>query len=182
MSSPTPPPTTISDLLRYARSLLLDPALGPQVFPPAMGGSRLQEVRIVGGSDQFGERGGTMRWKPGSGGWPFGILTARKPRKDPWKETGRVWEDWQGMLVIGLTQQDNGSVDLTSWSNAWDAVITQLVVSHRRFGQVASNAGDIYWEYLESDGPRAIVYSGTTFVALVCRLNFHNVILAPWGI
>lgn len=182
MAGPFPmPPTTVNDLLLAGRSLLLDPSTGPFVPPQnGVGNSLLQDVRVRGKNMVSGESVGTQGWIPGSTGFPCAVLTAYEVTKS-YKETGHVWEEWTCFLHLALSNERNAETDYHGWAIDWDAQLTQWYAGHRRFGLIATQAGDVYWEYRRGIA-KTFALEGVIVYGLTCQLHVHNVAVVTWGV
>lgn len=175
----TMPSVTIRTLLDSARSLLLDPAQTPVVPTAHSPYATLQDVRVRGrGVDANGLNTGTLNWTPGSGGWPWAILTATG-KKVSIKESGRQWEDWRVWLHIGLLRSTDGQ-DPADWAMDWDTAITQFIAYHRGIGLLTVALGDTTWT-LEATEMRPMTEIGVSFYGLLVQTTMHNVIPVTYG-
>lgn len=178
-TSPAVPYPTIDDLLVLGRNLLLDPATAPQAPNPLRtdGISTLQDVRIRGKPDPVG----TVGWTPGSTGYPFGVLTTGRVRKN-YHEQRRSISDWQASLQIALTAEYNNADDFDGWANLWEAVMNQWFPLHRGFGLVADPPGDHYWQY-EPQAEKRVYHagSGVAVFGVIFEIRVHSVDPITWG-
>lgn len=176
------PPVTIETLLKADRTLLLDPAAGPQVEAPGYGDSALQDVRLRGDIlDDAGTQIGTIGWSASDTMRPWGILSPWH-KKVSYPVTGQAWEEWDCSLHLALAVGDfNTLTSYWSWATRWDAELTQWFVGHRRFGLASTLGGDVYQELYDSE-IRPFQVAGVTAFGLVCKLRMRNIVPANWGV
>lgn len=184
MSSPMPRPlagTTISQILLAGRNLLLDAAAGP-VVPPAGASApaALQDVRIYGRGQANGVQVGTEGWIPGSTGFPFAILGATR-KTATYPESGRVWEQWTGILKLGLTTYYDGAEDLFDWAASWEAELQQWFPFNARIGLNSGSFGDLMWTYQGGEIGVPWTEHRITSYGCIFLLSIRNVLTVPWN-